>query len=127
MFGNPFHKGHAELCPSTWEVVKHMNYNPNSLKGIIWGIIQGTTIGVLMGHARSLDYSSYGPLFGCRIYWGPSYRRDPKTEHNVGNLPHRGKDGKEVPALVASFIFKVGAHTSYNLKLLKRGVVWVII
>ena len=31
----------------------------NSLKGVIWGIIYGTTIGVLRGDTRSLDYSSY--------------------------------------------------------------------
>ena len=32
-----------------------MCYSPNSLKGIIWG----TTIGLIKGDTRSLDYSSY--------------------------------------------------------------------
>ena len=31
----------------------------HSLKGVIWGIIEGTTIGVINGDTRSLDYSSY--------------------------------------------------------------------
>ena len=37
----------------------YMSYSPNSLKGNIHGIIQGTTIGLSNGDARSLDYSSY--------------------------------------------------------------------
>ena len=37
----------------------HMSYSPNSLKGVIWGIIYGTTIGVIKGDTRSLDCSSY--------------------------------------------------------------------
>ena len=36
-----------------------MSYNLNSLKGVIWGIIYGTTIGVIKGDTRSLEYSSY--------------------------------------------------------------------
>ena len=36
-----------------------MNYSLNSLKGgRIWGIIQGTTIGVIKGNTRSLDNGS---------------------------------------------------------------------
>ena len=35
-----------------------MSHNLNSLKGVIWGIIYGTTIGVIKGDTRSLDYSS---------------------------------------------------------------------
>ena len=35
-----------------------MSYNLNSLKGAIWGTIYGTTIGVIRGDTRSLDYSS---------------------------------------------------------------------
>ena len=35
-----------------------MSYSLNSLKGVIWGIIYGTTIGVIRGDTRSLDYSS---------------------------------------------------------------------
>ena len=37
-----------------------MSYSLNSLKGVIQGIIYGTTIGVIKGDSRSLDYSSYG-------------------------------------------------------------------
>ena len=37
----------------------HMSYSLNSLKGVIFGIIQGTSLGVITGDARSLDYSSY--------------------------------------------------------------------
>ena len=33
----------------------YMSHSLNSLKGIIWG----TTIGVIKGDTRSLDYSSY--------------------------------------------------------------------
>ena len=34
-----------------------MSYSLNSFKGEIWGIIQGTTIGVIKGDTRSLDLS----------------------------------------------------------------------
>ena len=37
----------------------YMSYNLNSLKGVIWGIIYGTTIGIIKGDTRSLDYSSH--------------------------------------------------------------------
>ena len=41
-----------------------MSHSLNSLKGDIWGIRKGTTIGVIKGDTRSLDYSSYGnPVF----------------------------------------------------------------
>ena len=36
-----------------------MSFRLHSLKGAIEGIIQGTTIGVLKGDTRSLDYGSY--------------------------------------------------------------------
>ena len=36
-----------------------MSYSLNSLKGGYIGIIYGTTIGVIKGDTRSLDYSSY--------------------------------------------------------------------
>ena len=36
-----------------------MNHSLNSLKGVILGIILGTTIGVIKGDTRSLDYGSY--------------------------------------------------------------------
>ena len=35
-----------------------MSCSLNSLKGVIWGIILGTTIGLIKGDTRSLDYSS---------------------------------------------------------------------
>ena len=37
----------------------HMSYSLNSLKGVTYGIIYGTIIGVTKGDTRSLDYSSY--------------------------------------------------------------------
>ena len=37
----------------------YMSYSLNSLKGVVWGIISGTTIGDIKGDTRSLDYSSY--------------------------------------------------------------------
>ena len=37
-----------------------MSYSLNSLKGVTQGIISGTTIGLIRGDTRSLDYSSYG-------------------------------------------------------------------
>ena len=37
----------------------HMSYSLHSLKGVIKGIIYGTTIGGSKGDARSLDSSSY--------------------------------------------------------------------
>ena len=36
-----------------------MSSSLNSLKGVIWGIIYGTTIGLIKGDTRSLDYGSY--------------------------------------------------------------------
>ena len=39
--------------------VEHMSYSLNSLKGVISGIIQGTTIGFIKGDTRNLDYSSH--------------------------------------------------------------------
>ena len=37
----------------------HMSYSLNSLKGDIWGILWGTTIGAIRGDTRSLDNGSY--------------------------------------------------------------------
>ena len=37
-----------------------MSYSPNFLKGNIWGIILGTTIGLIKGHTRSLDNGTSG-------------------------------------------------------------------
>ena len=39
-----------------WEV--YLGYSLNSFKGIIWGIIWGTTIGLIKGDTRSLDHGS---------------------------------------------------------------------
>ena len=36
-----------------------MSYSLGSLKGVIWGILYGSIIGVLKGDSRSLDCSSY--------------------------------------------------------------------
>ena len=36
-----------------------MSCSLNSLKGVTWGIIQGTIIRDIKGDARSLDYGSY--------------------------------------------------------------------
>ena len=40
--------------------VYYLSYSLNSLKGVIWGIIYGTTIGGSKGDTRSLDSSSFG-------------------------------------------------------------------
>ena len=39
----------------------HLNYSLNSLKGVIWGYIYGTTLRAIKGDTRSLDCSSYAP------------------------------------------------------------------
>ena len=36
-----------------------MRYSLNSLNGVRWGIIWGSTIGVIKGVTGSLDYGSY--------------------------------------------------------------------
>ena len=65
-----------------------MSYSLNSSKGVIWGIVYGTTIGVIQGDTRSLDYaqivvsisfpfSLYNPTpmspfqARCASFWGP--------------------------------------------------------
>ena len=40
-----------------------MNHSLNSLKGVIQGITHGTTIGLIKGDFRSLDYGSYEGLY----------------------------------------------------------------
>ena len=55
-----------------------MSYSLNSLKGVIYGIIYGTTIVVIKGDTRSLDYSSCKPL-GVTSQsgaFGKSYRQN---------------------------------------------------
>ena len=56
--------------------VQYMSYNLNSLKGDYTGIVQGTTIGVIKGDTRSLDYSSYvQPLVSSLLHvHGPGCR-----------------------------------------------------
>ena len=44
-----------------------MSYSLNPLKGVIWGIILGTTIGVIKGDTRSLDSSSYTDYIGFAL------------------------------------------------------------
>ena len=51
-------------CPE-----RHMSYSLNSLKGGIYGIIQGTTIGVNKGDTRSLDNGSYGTHMEVSNFW----------------------------------------------------------
>ena len=42
-----------------------MSYSLNPLKGVLWGIIHGSVIGLIKGDTRSLDYGSYGDgLYG---------------------------------------------------------------
>ena len=36
-----------------------MSYCLISPKGVIWGIVFGSTVGLIKGDTRSLDYSSY--------------------------------------------------------------------
>ena len=40
-----------------------MHHNLHPLKGAIWGIIQGTIVGLIKGDTRSLDYGSYADPF----------------------------------------------------------------
>ena len=56
-----------------------MSYGLNSLRGVIYRIIYGTTTGVIKGDTRSLDYSSYdfnrvGRLMGQDYPWTSSKR-----------------------------------------------------
>ena len=39
-------------APDFEELSGHMSYSLNSFKGVVWGIIYGTTKGVLKGDAR---------------------------------------------------------------------------
>ena len=36
---------------------QEMSCSPNSVKGVVQGIIKGSMIGVMKGHIRSLNYS----------------------------------------------------------------------
>ena len=53
----------------------------NSLKGVIWGIILGTTVGLLKGDSRSLDYGSCRSRDGEEVI--PLWRGD-----NMSRNPH---------------------------------------
>ena len=44
-----------------------MSYSLNSLKGVIWGIILGTTLGLIKGDTRSLDNGLYSDEYGFPI------------------------------------------------------------
>ena len=62
-----------------------MSESLNSLKEVGKGIIQGTTIRVIKGDARSLGYSSYGALwiFTWRGRGNFLKSRDPTIDRNV--------------------------------------------
>ena len=49
--------------PSIRYLTQNPSYSRNSLKRVIQGIIQGSIIGIITRHARSLGYSSYVPHF----------------------------------------------------------------
>ena len=74
-----------------------MSYGLNSLERNIWGIIWGTTIGLIKGDTRSLDYSSYG----CFSTW-----RDPNME-----APSTRILLMETPEIKAPLILTLGALT----------------
>ena len=42
----------------------YMSYSLNPLKGVIYGIIQGTTIVLIKGDTMSLDHSSFFSIEG---------------------------------------------------------------
>ena len=63
-----------------------MSHNLNSLKGVIYGIIYGTTIGVIKGDTRSLAYSSYGFLIPQ-----PSAYADSPMSFAAGRVSRSGK------------------------------------
>ena len=41
---------------------KDLSYRLNSLQGVIWGIIWGTSIWLIKGDTKSLDYGACAPL-----------------------------------------------------------------
>ena len=60
--------------------VAHMYYSLNSLKGVIYGIIEGTTIEVIKGDTRSLDYSSHNYIQWLRGNPAPKFLNDTYLE-----------------------------------------------
>ena len=69
--------------------------------GVIWGIIQGTTIGVIKGDTRSLDYSSCaGVEGGCqsKVPACAVWRLDWGSRHGGGVLAklNRCRNGKRL-------------------------------
>ena len=67
MEGNPgvsLGRSHPPTDPSLRINPKpYMSQTLNSFKGVIWGIMWRTIIGVIKGDTRSLDYSSHGSDF----------------------------------------------------------------
>ena len=66
-------------------------YMYHSLKFLKGGIVQGTTIGVIKGDTRSLDYSSYraSGLYGWLSNYGPFLGPYYNTAPNGGPLGDR--------------------------------------
>ena len=63
--GNPLDELEG-LQKTVQDLRRHISYSLNSLKGGISGIILGTTIGLIKGDTRSLDYSPSGvPVKRC--------------------------------------------------------------
>ena len=61
-----------------------MSYTLNSLRGVIWGFIWGTTIGLSKGDTRSLDYGSYGDCVG--LYWVVTYYKLSIPKSRIAHL-----------------------------------------
>ena len=64
--------------------VPHMSYTLNSLKGVTWGIIYGTTIGVTKGDTRSLDNGSN--ISGLPNNECLSWSRGPRIRDSIWGL-----------------------------------------
>ena len=47
----------------------YMSYSLNSLKGVNKRILLGTTIGLIKGDTRSLDYNPYNPLYNHSFHF----------------------------------------------------------
>ena len=54
----------CKMCRARAEgwLVEHLSHSLKSLKGVLQGIIQGNTIGVIKGDTRSLDNGSFGEI-----------------------------------------------------------------
>ena len=73
------------ICGKRFGSTSYSGYEPQSkllTRGFMSGIINGTTIGIIKGDTRSLDYGSYGSLglrFLCtqlrnmpQVSWAPT-------------------------------------------------------